>query len=248
MRVFSISRCRYYDSMRPADRLFQIVLQLGRGRVVTAATLAERLEVSERTIYRDIQNLMTSGVPIDGEAGVGYRLHRGYQVPPMMFDQDEIQALIFGAQVAKRWGDHHMAEAAERILDKVDAVLPENLRPQLSSRALVVPEFASYQSEETTQMLGAVRDAINEHRRLYLSYSDVEGTPTERIVWPLTLLYWGRTWAVGAWCELRQNFRNFRVDRITDARPLTTQFPDEPGKRLQDYFDQVGDSGWSGKC
>ena len=225
--------------MRPADRLFQIVLLLGRGRVVTAATLAERLEVSERTIYRDIQNLMQSGVPIDGEAGVGYRLHRGYQVPPMMFDQDEIQALIFGAQVAKRAGDHEMAAAAERILDKVDAVLPESLRPHLSAKTLIVPEFAYFQSETTTATLGSVRDAINEHRRLYLNYSDASGEPTERIVWPLTLLYWGNSWAVGAWCELRQAFRNFRVDRITEARPLTTQFPDESGKRLQDYFDNV---------
>ena len=112
--------------MRPADRLFQIVLQLGRGRVLTAADLAARLEVSERTIYRDIANLMGSGVPIDGEAGVGYRLHRGYQVPPMMFDSDEIQALIFGAQVAKRWGDRDLAEAAERILDKIDSELIRN--------------------------------------------------------------------------------------------------------------------------
>ena len=228
-------------SMRPADRLFQIVLQLGRGRVLTAQTLAEKLEVSERTIYRDIQNLMTSGVPIDGEAGVGYRLHRGYQVPPMMFDQDELQALIFGAQVAKRWGDHDMAAAAERILDKVDAVLPENLRPELHSQTVVVPEMASFQSEATTTMLGAVRDAINERRRLYLSYTDATDTPTERIVWPLTLLYWGNTWMVGAWCELRQDFRNFRVDRIIESRSLTTQFPDEPGKRLEDYFAQVSD-------
>ena len=228
--------------MRPADRLFQIVLQLGRGRILTAQDLAERLEVSERTIYRDIQNLMSSGVPIDGEAGVGYRLHRGYQVPPMMFDQDELQALIFGAQVAKRWGDHEMASAAERILDKVDAVLPEQMRGELTAQTVVVPEMASFQSEETTENLGEVRDAINERRRLYLSYSDVEAQETERIVWPLTLLYWGNSWALGAWCELRQDFRNFRIDRIAEARNLTSQYPDEPGKRLEDYFDQVSDS------
>ncbi len=227
--------------MRPADRLFQIVLQLGRGRVVTAAALAERLEVSERTIYRDIQNLMASGVPIDGEAGVGYRLHRGYQVPPMMFDQDEIQALIFGAQVAKKVADHELAAAAERILDKVDAVLPENMRPQLASQTVVVPNFNNWQSEETTQTLGHVRDAINEHRRLYLSYKDASDAETERIVWPLTLLYWGYSWAIGSWCELRQSFRTFRVDRIVEARALTTQFPDESGKRLQDYFDQASE-------
>lgn len=227
--------------MRPADRLFQIVLQLGRGRVLTAQHLAQKLEVCERTIYRDIQDLMASGVPIDGEAGVGYRLHRGYQLPPMMFDQDELQALLFGAQVAKRWGDNNMAAAAERILDKVDAVLPENLRPQLTSRTLIVPEMASFQSAETTATLGEVRDAINERRRLYLSYSDASETPTERIVWPLTLVYWGYSWALGAWCELRQDFRNFRVDRIVEARNLTTQYPDEPGKRLEDYFAQASD-------
>ena len=227
--------------MRPADRLFQIVLQLGRGRILTAQDLAQRLEVSERTIYRDIQNLMTSGVPIDGEAGVGYRLHRGYQVPPMMFDQDELQALIFGAQVAKRWGDHEMAQAAERILDKVDAVLPENLRGELSAQTVVVPEMASFQSEHTTQRLGEVRDAINDKRRLYLSYSDAKEVETERIVWPLTLVYWGYSWAVGAWCELRQDFRNFRVDRIVEARRLTSTYPDEEGKRLEDYFAQASD-------
>jgi predicted DNA-binding transcriptional regulator YafY len=229
--------------MRPADRLFQIVLQLGRGRVLTAADLAARLEVSERTIYRDIANLMGSGVPIDGEAGVGYRLHRGYQVPPMMFDSDEIQALIFGAQVAKRWGDRDLAEAAERILDKIDAVLPENLRPALSSQTMVVPEIAGFQSEETLQSLGVVRGAINQQRRLYLAYNDVSGTTTERIVWPLSLLYWGNSWVVGAWCELRQAFRSFRVDRIVEARALGTQFPDERGKRLEDYLSQA-----SGRC
>ena len=225
--------------MRPADRLFQIVLQLGRGRVLTAKVLAERLEVSERTIYRDIADLMASGIPIDGEAGVGYRLHRGYQVPPMMFDRDELQALIFGAQVAKRWGDREMAAAAERILDKVDAVLPENLRPELHAQTVVVPEMASHQAEETTVKLGTVREAINERRRMYLSYVDVNGGATERIVWPLSLLYWGYSWMLGGWCELRQDFRSFRIDRIDEARALTTQFPDQPGRRLEDYFAQA---------
>ena len=225
--------------MRPADRLFQIVLQLGRGRVLTAKTLAEQLEVSERTIYRDIADLMAAGVPVDGEAGVGYRLHRGYQVPPMMFDQDELQALIFGAQVAKRWGDNEMAAAADRILNKIDAVLPEKMRPELNSQTLVVPELARYQSKETTERLGAVREAINDRRRLFMNYNDVNDESTERIVWPMSLAYWGFTWTLGAWCELRQGFRNFRIDRIADARTLTTRFPDESGKRLADYFAQI---------
>jgi predicted DNA-binding transcriptional regulator YafY len=220
--------------MRPADRLFQIVLLLGRGRVLTAKTLAERLEVSERTIYRDIQDLAVSGVPIEGEAGVGYCLRRGYQSPPLMFDEQELQALLFGADVAKSWGDTRMAQAADRILAKIDAVLPDRLRPQLQSQRLTVPDVRM--SESTTKMLGDVRDAINSRMRVFLEYRDAEHDTTERIVWPLTLAYWGMSWTLGAWCELRQDFRNFRVDRITAARGLRSTFPDEPGKRLEDYF------------
>jgi predicted DNA-binding transcriptional regulator YafY len=220
--------------MRPADRLFQIVLMLGRGRVLTARSIAERLEVSERTIYRDIQDLTQSGVPIEGEAGVGYCLRRGYQIPPLMFDEQELQSLVFGAEVAKSWGDVRMAEAADRILAKIDAVLPDRLRPQLHSQRLVVPDVRM--SESTTRMLGDVRDAINTRTRLFLEYRDAEDETTERIVWPLTLAYWGMSWTLGAWCELRQAFRNFRVDRIGAARGLRSTFPDEPGKRLEDYF------------
>lgn len=223
--------------MRPADRLFQIVLMLGRGRVVTARTLAEQMEVSERTIYRDIQDLMASGVPIEGEAGVGYCLRRGYQLPPLMFDEDELQALVFGADVAKTWGDADMGHAADRILAKIDAVLPDRLRPQLNNHRLVVPGFE--RSERTSELLGQVRDAINHRTRLFLDYRDAEDKATERIVWPLTLLYWGKTWTLGAWCELRQTFRSFRVDRISTLNVLSSRFPEEPGKGLEDYFAAV---------
>lgn len=227
--------------MRPADRLFQIVLMLGRGKVLTARTLAERLEVSERTIYRDIQDLMGSGVPIEGEAGVGYILRRGYQVPPLMFDEQELEALLFGVGVAKGWGDAELGDAAERILAKIDAVLPERLRPALDSQRLVVPGARAGERayEHANEMLGEVRHAINRRVRVFLDYSDAAGSNTERIVWPLTLAYWGQTWTLGAWCELRQDFRSFRIDRIVTARPLTSSFPDEPGKRLQDYFARV---------
>ncbi|MGE0625877.1 MAG: helix-turn-helix transcriptional regulator [Pseudomonadales bacterium] len=224
--------------MRPADRLFQIVLMLGRGRVVTAKTLAERLEVSERTIYRDIQDLVGSGVPIEGEAGVGYILRRGYQVPPLMFNEEELQALVFGADVARAWGDAEMARAADSILAKVDAVLPERLRPALDTHRLVVPDTSM--SEAATALLGEVRDGINRRVRLFLDYRDVSGQSTERIVWPLTLLYWGQSWTLGAWCELRQAFRSFRIDRIHALNVLSSCFPDEPGKRLEDYFATAG--------
>lgn len=225
--------------MRPADRLFQIVLFLGRGRVVTARYLAEHLGVSERTIYRDIQDLMGSGVPIDGEAGVGYRLRRGYQMPPLMFDAAELQALLFGARVAEAYGDPEMAQAADRVLAKVDAVLPERLRGELGSQRLVVPPVSM--PPGSAELLGDVREAINLRRRLFLDYSDAADQTTERIVWPLSLAYWGRVWTLGAWCELRQAFRNFRIDRVTASRTLASEFPDEPGRRLEDYFAAVHD-------
>jgi len=207
---------------------------LGRGKVVTARTLAERLEVSERTIYRDIQDLMVSGVPIEGEAGVGYILRRGYQVPPLMFDEQELEALLFGVGVAKTWGDDALGAAAERILNKIDAVLPERLRPALESRQLLA--LPGHAAGRDSAMLGAMRDAVHRRCRVFLDYRDAVGTSTERIVWPLTLLYWGKTWTLGAWCELRQAFRSFRLDRIGDARPLSSTFPDEPGRRLEDYL------------
>ena len=227
--------------MRPADRLFQIVLLLGRGRVVTAKAIAERLEVSERTIYRDIQDLVATGVPIEGEAGVGYVLRRGYQLPPLMFNEEELQALLFGADVAKSWGDAEMAKAAESILAKIDAVLPERLRPALDSHRLVVPDTSM--SEQTSAMLGEVRDGINRRVRLFLDYRDAAEQSTERIVWPLALLYWGKTWTLGGWCELRQSFRSFRIDRIHVLNVLNSSFPDEGGKRLEDYLANAGRDG-----
>ena len=226
--------------MRRADRLFQIVLLLGRGKVLTAAVLAERLEVSQRTIYRDIQDLIGSGVPIEGEAGVGYCLRRGYQVPPMMFDEEELQALAFGAEVAQTWGDQKMGEAADRILSKIDAVLPSRLRPKLTLSQMFVPDF--HVPEFVTKQLGQVRLAINKRQRLLIDYRDVSKQPSERIVWPLGLAYWGRVWTLGAWCELRQDFRTFRIDRIQSASMLDSPIPEMPGHSLEDYFVSVSNN------
>ena len=223
--------------MRPADRLFDIVLALGRGKVLTARQLAERYGVSERTIYRDVADLQRSGVPVDGEAGVGYRLRRDYQVPPMMFDTEELQVLAFGAEVALTHGDPGMKQAADRLLAKVDAALPARLRPELNARSLHV--MSRRDVDAASESLGVAREAINRRRRLYLDYSDAQEQVTERIIWPLSLAFWGTTWTLGGWCELRQAFRNFRVDRIHGARALASEFPDQPGRRLEDYIRAV---------
>jgi predicted DNA-binding transcriptional regulator YafY len=225
--------------MRRADRLFQIVLDLGRGKCTKARTLAERLGVSERTVYRDVSDLIGAGVPIEGEPGKGYRLRADYHVPPMMFDDDELQALAFGAEVAKTWEDRALSDAAERILSKVHAALPPRLRPKLALSRMHVPDFQV--PDAVTELLGVARAAINEKRRLVLHYRDANGGQTERTVWPLGLVYWGGTWTLGAWCESREDFRTFRVDRIESACKLRSAIPDSPGRSLEDYFAAVSE-------
>jgi predicted DNA-binding transcriptional regulator YafY len=224
--------------MRPADRLFQIVLLLGRGRVLTACRPAGGLGAHHLSRHPG-----PDGFGCSDRGRSGRRLLLTARLPNSAADVDEqeLQALVFGADVAKSWGDTRMAQAADRILAKVDAVLPERLRPQLHSQRLVVPDVRM--SESTTRMLGDVRDAINSRMRVFVEYHDVGGETTERIVWPLTLACWGKSWTLGAWCEARQDFRSFRVDRISTARRLRSTFPDEPGKRLEDYFASSGTRG-----
>jgi predicted DNA-binding transcriptional regulator YafY len=226
--------------MRRADRLFQIVQRLRRrNAVVTAATLARELEVSERTVYRDIAGLMATGVPIEGEAGVGYRLPRGgFDLPPLMFNEDEIEALVIGARVVKSWGDPLLARAAEDVLAKIEAVLP----PRLQSRVAGATLFAMHRRDQSkvAARLGTLRGAIRARRKVELEYVDREAQSTTRTVWPLGLFYWGVTWTLGAWCELRTEFRSFRLDRIADARVSLRGYDELPGRSLRDLFDYYG--------
>ena len=220
--------------MRRADRLFQIVLLLGRGRVVTARQMAEELEVSERTVYRDITDLMAAGTPIDGEAGVGYRMRPGYQVPPLMFDGEELEALALGASMVRAWADTELARAAGRVLAKVDAVLPDRLRGRWDKETLLAPDF--FVSPETVNGMPQLRKAIDQRLMAHMSYEREDGEPSERVVWPLGLVFWGSKWTLGAWCELRGDFRSFRLDRIRSLELLPSQFPDMAGRRFKDYI------------
>lgn len=220
--------------MRRADRLFQIVLLLGRGRVVTARRMAEELEVSERTVYRDIAELIATGAPIDGEAGVGYRLRPGYQVPPLMFDGEELEALALGAGMVRAWADAELARAAERVLAKVDAVLPDRLRGRWDKETLLAPDF--FVSPETVTGMPELRKAIDRRLLVRMGYQRADGEPSLRVIWPLGLVFWGTKWTLGAWCELRGDFRTFRLDRIQSLDILPSQFPDMPGRRFKDYI------------
>jgi predicted DNA-binding transcriptional regulator YafY len=225
--------------MRRADRLFQIVQLLRRRRAAsTARQIAERLGISERTVYRDIRDLVLSGTPIDGEAGVGYRLRPGYDLPPLMFDREEIQALVLGVRIVRRFGDARLARASESILSKVAAVLPTDLEPLLAETALFVPTM-SY-GARSAAALEASRDALIARRKLRLAYEDEKGAATERTVRPLGVFFWGRTWTLAAWCELRNDFRDFRLDRVKSIDMIDEAFVDEPGRTLRDLLARYG--------
>jgi predicted DNA-binding transcriptional regulator YafY len=223
--------------MRRADRLFQIV-QLIRGRrLTTAAFLAQRLEVSERTVYRDVADLQHQGVPIEGEAGVGYRLGNGFELPPLMFTQDEAAALTAAARLAQSWVDPALAADIDSALGKIVSVLPPAARVSAEAVALYAPALGM--DAGTRAHLQALREAVQARRKLRLAYRDEGGAATERTVRPLGCFYWGKVWTLSAWCELRQDFRGFRADRIDALQVLEERFRDEPGKTLADLLRRV---------
>jgi predicted DNA-binding transcriptional regulator YafY len=226
--------------MRRADRLFQIV-QLIRGRrLTTAAHLAQRLEVSERTIYRDVADLQHQGVPIEGEAGVGYRLGAGFDLPPLMFTHDEARALVASVRMAQVWQDPALARAAEVALGKILSVLPVAARVAAQSMAIYAPPIGLEPAVQTT--LHTLREAVQARRKLQVDYRDASDQPSQRTLRPLGCFYWGKVWTLAAWCEARQAFRSFRLDRIRSVRVMPGPaggFRAEPGKTLADYLRAV---------
>lgn len=220
--------------MRRADRLFQIVQNLHHERVITAQALAEELEVSERTIYRDIQDLSLSGVPITGEAGQGYRLLRGFQLPPLMFSEEELEALLLGARMVRAWTDKGLARAAHHALQKIEHVVPEKLKPEFNRQEIIVPDFPM--EGMASEQLQIVRSAIKKRYKIRIDYSRADGQQSIRTVHPLGLFYWGKVWTLVGWCELRDDFRHFRLDRMETVEKLEQQFELVDGRTLQDFI------------
>jgi predicted DNA-binding transcriptional regulator YafY len=218
---------------RRADRLFQIVQYLRGRRLTTALQLSEWLNVSERTIYRDIRDLSCSGVPIEGEAGVGYRLNQSFDLPPLMFDVNEIDALVMGVRMVSAWGSPELAQAAEMVLSKIRSVLPNDLRIKSEQAHLYVPKFFD---RDAAQTLALMRQAMQQRYIVAVDYSDQYGQISERRLWPLGLFFWGNVWTLAAFCELRQEFRTFRIDRVRQVSVLDEIYPDQHGYRLNDYL------------
>lgn len=209
--------------MRRADRLFAIIQALRGGRLRTADWLAEKLEVSNRTIYRDIADLQANGTPIDGERGVGYLLRDEFFLPPLALTAIEHEALRWGVALAAAHGDEALAGAAQDVLIKLSVDrAPFHAPPSLTKLQ--------------RRILKEVREALAQSLRMEIAYRDHNETQTVRTLRPLSLEHWGKVWTLTAWCELRNDFRVFRIDRIKASRPLAS-FRLEYGKRISDYLD-----------
>ena len=224
--------------MRRADRLLQLIQILRRHRrPVTGDVMAHELEVSLRTVYRDISTLITDGVPIRGEAGVGYVLGEGYDLPPLMFTTDELEAVMLGLRWVMRRGDVDLSRAAQDTVAKIGTVLPEKLRPFLFDAALLVPPRYTHIPDKID--VAVFRSAIREGKKVSLNYRAEEGAETFRVIWPIAVSYFDAQRIIIGWCELRQGFRSFRTDRMLAMDVLKDKYPERRKVLLKRWQEEV---------
>ncbi len=220
--------------MRRSDRLFDIIQRLrAASRPTTAAALADELEVTPRTVYRDIATLQARRVPIEGAAGVGYVLRKSFDLPPLNFTTDEIEAIAVGARLVNRLKDPALQQAAESVLAKVTTAVPERLRMHIADAPIYVSPGMT--PEASGADLAEVRAAIRDSAKLYIAYADVSGRRTNRVIWPIAMAYYVDVTLVGAWCELRADYRNFRVERIVSSRVLDEHFDQDNGRLFREW-------------
>ena len=220
--------------MRRADRQIKLVHFLRqRRRAVTAQRIAEQFGICTRTVYRDIQDLMDSGVPIMGEAGVGYVIDKQYYLPPVTFDADELEAIGLGISMVRQWTDENFAEKASNAFEKIQAVLPANLQGELQQ----ITTFSMPNRPELpwTVSFSGLRECIRKRRKIYIEYGDEAGRETSRTLRPLALVFFSPVWLLTSWCEKREDFRHFRLDRIKAVQYTEDVFADEQDKNLDAY-------------
>lgn len=223
--------------MRRTDRLFDLIQILRDGRLHRASEMADRLEVSVRTIWRDMATLMASGLPVEGERGVGYILRAPITLPPMILTGAELEALRLGVRLVAEGADPGLARAARMLATKIASVTPAP--PEGDDDELFV--FTGQEAKRASAHLPAIRKAIREKERLTITYIDHDGRETHRDIRPLQLEFWGRVWTLAAWCEARNDFRAFRVDRIVALDETGETFPQEPGRGLAEYRAHLAD-------
>jgi predicted DNA-binding transcriptional regulator YafY len=218
--------------MRRTDRLFELIQILRDGRLHTARDMAARLEVSTRTLWRDMATLIASGLPVEGERGVGYILREPVTLPPLTLTPDEVQALTLGLQLVTRGADPSLTRAADSLLGKITAVLPARVLDGIGQDTWVFP---GAEALAAARHLPALRRAIRLRERVVIAYADSAGVTSQRPVRPLLLEFWGRVWTLASWCETRGDFRSFRVDRIDSLHLTGESFPEAPGTTLADW-------------
>ena len=210
--------------MSRAQRLLDLIQVLRRHRhPVAGAVLAQELGVSLRTLYRDIDSLKAQGAHIEGEAGLGFVLRPGFMLPPLMFSEEEIEALVLGSRWVSERTDGSLGRAARNVLAKVGAVLPDDLKDGLDASGLLIGPGAPVSAGDGE--LAALREAIRGERKLRIVYADEQDRATDRTIWPVALAFYDRVRVVVAWCELRDGYRHFRTDRITALDPTTARYP-----------------------
>lgn len=221
--------------MRRADRLFQIIQFLRTRRLTTARWLSEKLEVSERTIYRDIQDLIKSGVPVDGEAGVGYILRKEYDLPPIMLDLGELTSLVIGAKMASSLGGN-IKQNAEKALSKLNSILPAKRQNDMTN----IQVYAPFVENRYGTMIDLFNHAIHKKRMLSIQYQKPQDNLAEnRTIYPLGLFFWNDRWTMVGWCLLRNSFRHFRLDRIGEYMLLDDTFTLSKEQNLETFFSLV---------
>jgi predicted DNA-binding transcriptional regulator YafY len=224
--------------MRRADRLFELIQILRRARTtLTAAQLAERLEVTPRTVYRDMAALIAMRVPVEGAAGVGYIMRPGYDLPPLMFDHEEIEAIVVGLELLRRTGDKGLQAAAKRVTAKIADVLPDPREADMADGRFVISRFGA--PDPGAADMGMLRAAVRGDRQLAIDYRDEKGDASHRMVLPLAVIYYTEVTVLAAWCELRQGFRHFRADRIIACHETGETFIDQAAKLRQDWHAQL---------
>ncbi|MEM9707900.1 MAG: YafY family protein [Pseudomonadota bacterium] len=220
--------------MRRSDRLFELIQVLRDGRLHRGRDLSKRLGISQRTLYRDMETLMASGVPVEGERGLGYTMSAPITLPPLNLTLTELEALHVGVAVVADGADEELRPAARSLSEKIDAVLPEDRTAPSPGWGFALYPFA--EAARGAEHTAPLRAAIRTRRKVEIAYEDIQGQVTERVIRPLQMEYWGRVWTVTAWCETGAEFRVFRVDRIRTVEISFEEFAEEPGKTLKDYL------------
>lgn len=210
--------------MSRAERLLALIQCLRRHRQpVSGQSLATELGISLRTLYRDIASLQSQGASIDGEPGVGYVLRPGFMLPPLMFSEEELEALMLGSRWVAERADARLGAAARNAIARIGAVLPADLRDTLDSESLLIVGPMPVAAGDTE--LATIRQQIRSEHKLQIDYRDESERASARIIWPFALAFFERVRVVVAWCELRQAFRHFRTDRIVTLTPLAQRYP-----------------------